>query len=59
MAQAPCAHGFTFDFLSLFQELLIALEVDIGGRQVAQALVVSLVVVIFDEGLDLALELAG
>ena len=59
MAQAPLEHGFAFDLLSLFQYLLIAPEVDIGGRQVAEALVVALVVVMFDEGTDLALEISG
>ena len=58
MAQAPLEHGFAFDLLSLFQDLLIAPEVDIGGRQVAEALVVALVVVIVDEGGDLAFEIA-
>ena len=49
----PLEHGFAFDLLSLFQDLLIAPEVDIGGRQVADALVLALVVVMVDEGGDL------
>lgn len=56
MAQAPLEHGFAFDLLSLFQDLLIAPEVDIGGRQVAEALVVALVIVVVDEGFDLGFE---
>ena len=59
MAQAPFVHGFSFDLLSLFQDLLCAPKVDVGGRQVAQALVVPVVVVVFDEGFDLGFEIAG
>src|SRR6056297_2896918 len=59
VAQAPLDHGFSFDLLSLFQDLLSAPEVNVGGRQVAKALVVAQVVVIFDEGADLALEITG
>ena len=59
MAQAPFEHGFAFELLSLFQDLLLAPEVDIGGRQVAEALLGALVVLIVDEGPDLALEIAG
>ncbi len=33
-------------------------EVDVGGRQVADALVISQVIVISDEGLDLGFEIA-
>ena len=58
MAQAPLEHGFSFDLLSLFQDLLIAPEVDIGGRQVSEALVVALVVVMVDEGGDLPFQVA-
>ncbi len=57
MAQAPLEHGFAFYLLSLFQDVLIAAEVDVGGRQVAEALVVALVVVIVDEGGDLPLQI--
>jgi len=49
VAQAPLEHGFSFDLLSLFQDFLIAPKVDVSGRQVAQALVVALVIVIVDE----------
>ena len=58
VAQAPGEHGFLFDLLSLFQDLLIAPEVDIGGRQVSEALVVALVVVVVGEGGDLPLQVA-
>ncbi len=49
MAQAPLEHGFPFDLLSLFQDLLCAPKVDVGGRQVSKALVVAMVVVMFDK----------
>lgn len=59
VAQAPLEHGFSFDLLSLFQDLLIAPEVDVGGRHVSKALVVAAVVVVVDKAADLALEIAG
>ena len=34
-------------------------EVDVGRGEVAQALVVALVIVVVDKGLDLGLEIAG
>ncbi len=52
MAQALLDHGFSFDLLSLFQDLLNASEVDIGWRQVPKALVVALVVVVSDKVTD-------
>ena len=58
VAQAPFIHSFLFDLLSLFQDLFCPSEVDICGRQVAQALVVPVVVVVFDEGFDLGFEIA-
>ena len=56
MAQAPLDHSFPFDLLSFFLNSLGATVVNIGGCQVAEALVVPLAIVIFDEGFDLALE---
>jgi len=32
--------------------------IDVGGREIAQALVITLVVIVLDEGLDLSLEVA-
>ena len=58
MAQAAVLNG---QFLNLFPGLedgLTAAEVDIGGGQVAEALVVAAVVVVLDEGCDGGLELA-
>ena len=59
VAQAPFIHGFSFDLLSLFQDLFSAPKVDISGRQVPQALMVSVVVVVSDEVIDLHLEITG
>ena len=59
MAQAPFVHGVLFDLLSLFQDLLCPSEADISRCQVAQALMVSVVVVVRDEGFDLGFEIAG
>jgi hypothetical protein len=39
--------------------MLCAPEVDVGGRQVSKVLVVALLVVIFDQGTDLELEISG
>ena len=38
---------------------MAASEVDVGGSEVAQALMIALVIVVRDEGLDLDLEIAG
>ena len=59
MKQAPGFHGLSFDPFSLFQDGLAAPEVDIGRGEVLQALVVSSVVVMLDEGVDLLPEIAG
>ncbi|WP_208347698.1 hypothetical protein [Pseudaestuariivita rosea] len=53
VAQAPFIHGFSFDLLSLFPDLLCAPKVEVSGRQVAQALVVFVVAVVSDEVVDL------
>jgi len=44
-----------FDLLSLFQDIFCPPEVGIGGRQVAEALVVAPVALVIDEGGDLPL----
>ena len=48
-----------FDRFSPFYDGCITPEVDVGGRDVIEALVVSVVVVMIDEGADLAFEIAG
>jgi hypothetical protein len=57
--QAPIFDGLSFDPFTLFDDGWRPAEVGIGGRHVVQALVVALVVVVLDEGLDLGLEVAG
>ena len=51
--------GLPFDPFTLLDDGWRPAEVGVGGRHVAQALVVTLVIVVLDEGLDLALEVAG
>ena len=48
-----------FDFLPPFHDGCVPPEVDVGGREVAQAFVVAAIVVVIHEGLDLAFEVAG
>jgi hypothetical protein len=54
--QAPLVDGFSFDPFSFQQDCLTPPEIDIGGREVAQALVVTTVIVLLDKGLDLSLK---
>jgi hypothetical protein len=53
MLQAPVFDGLSFDPFTFQQDSLTAPEVDIGRRQIAQALVIALVIVVLDEGRDL------
>ena len=57
--QAPLFDGLSLDPFALFDGGLGLAEVGIGGRHVVQALVVTLVVVVLDEGLDPGLKVAG
>ena len=59
MQQAPMFDGLSFDPFALFDDGRCPAEVGIGGRHVVQALMVTLVVVVLDEGLDLGFEVAG
>ena len=52
--QAPMFDGLSLDPFALFDDGWGSAEVGIGGRDVVQALVVALVVVLLDERLDLA-----
>ena len=54
MLQAPMLDGLSLDPFALFDDGWGSAEVGIGGRDVVQALVVALVVVLLDERLDLA-----
>jgi len=57
--QAPMFDGLSLDPFALADDGLGPSEVGIGGRHVLQALLVTLVVVVLDEGLDLGFEIAG
>ena len=56
MKQAPVFDGLSLDPFSLFQDGLASTEVDVGGRDVLQALVIASVIVVIDEGLDSQLQ---
>ena len=59
MLQAPVFDGLALDPLPLLGRLFGRDRRSIGGREVAQALVIAAVNVVRDEGLDLGLEIAG
>lgn len=59
MLQAALADCQFLDLLPFSQDGFVAPKVDVGGCDVVQALVVALVVVVIDEGLDLAFKIAG
>ena len=58
MVQSAVLDGEFFDLFSPFDDGCVAPEVDVGGRNVAEALVVSLKVVMLDEGVDLVFKVA-
>ena len=58
MHQASVLDGLSFDPFSFQQDGVASAEVNIGRCQVADGLVVTLVVVVIDEGIDLGLEIA-
>jgi hypothetical protein len=57
--QAPMLDGFSLDPLTLLDDGWCPTEVDVGGRHVAQALMIALVVVVLAERLELCLKVAG
>ena len=57
--QAPIFDSLSFDPFTLFDDGLCPAEVGIGGRDVVQALVIALMVVMLDERFDLSFEIAG
>jgi hypothetical protein len=57
--QASLLDGLSLDAFAFEQDGLAAAEIDVGRGEVTQALVVALVVIVGDEGLDLRLEVAG
>ena len=58
MLQAPLFDGLSLDPFSLQQDGLAASEVDVGGGEIVEALVIAAVVVVLDEGRDLGFEIA-
>ena len=59
VVQASVLDGLSFDPFSFEQDGLAASEVDVGRRQISDALVVSQMVVVGDELADLSLEVTG
>ena len=59
MLQAPMFDGLSLDPFSLFDDGAGPAEVGVSGRYVLQALVVTSVVIVLDERLDLDLKVAG
>ena len=57
--QASVLDGFAFDPFSFQQDGLTTPEVDVGRRQIVDALVVAQMIVVGDEGFDPSLEFAG
>ena len=51
--------SLSFDPFALFDDGLLPAEVGVGGCDVVEALVVTLMVVMLDERVDLALKVAG
>jgi hypothetical protein len=57
--QAPTFDGLSLDPFALLDNGRGPAELGIGGRQVAQDFVVTSVIIVFSEGLDLGLKIAG
>ncbi len=53
MLQAPIFDGLSFNPFALLGACLRSAAVGIGRCEIVQVLVIALVVVVFDEGLDL------
>lgn len=59
MQQAALLDGIGFDLLSVFEDGFGPAEIDVGRCEVAQALVVAVMVVVVDEAADRRLQSAG
>ena len=57
--QAPMFDGLSLDPFALFDDGIGPAEVGVGRGDVVEALVVTPMIVVLDEGLDLAFEVAG
>jgi hypothetical protein len=56
--QAAVMDCLSFDPFSFQQDCLTASEVNIGGRKIAQALMVAMVIIVIDELVDAGFEIA-
>ena len=59
MPQASLVDGLSLNPFAFGKDGLPAVEVYVGGRQIADALVIACVVVVFDEGGDLPSSSSG
>ena len=54
--QAAVLDGLPFDPFSLHEDCLTASEVEVGGSKIADALVIALMIIILNKGIDLDFE---
>src|SRR3954471_12379601 len=59
MLQAAVGDGLAFDPFAFEEDGLAAPDVDVGRGEIAKALMVAAMIVVLDEGRDLAFEIAG
>ncbi len=59
MLQAAFGDGLAFDPFAFEKDALASPKIDVGGREVVEALVVSGVVAMLDERRDLPFEISG
>ena len=58
MAQAAVSNGEFLDLVPPFDDGCAPSEVDVGGGEIAEAFMVSAVVAMLDEGVDMALKVS-
>ena len=58
MVKTSILNGLTFDPFSFKQDGLASSKVDIGGSEIADALVISQMIIVSDEVADLGFEIA-
>ena len=59
MVQAAVLYSLCLNPFSPFDDGSVSAEVDVGWRDVGEALVVAVVVIVIDEGADLPFEITG
>ena len=59
MLQATICDGLAFDPFAFEEDGVSAPEVNVGRSEIVEALVIAVMVVVLDEGGDLAFEIAG